>query len=213
MESACIKRHFSTVLPYLHPAVGHEFRNSDGAGPGKQLRHDRNGGLFRRGKDRLLRLYAGTGFWKCIFHLCGTELWRRQKRAYPGRDQKCSTARTHFCLLISAGVFIFAKPLLLLFVKPQETEILAVGISYLRIEGSFYFLIGFLFLFYGFYRAIKKPGMSVILTAASLGSRVILAYILSAVPWIGVTGIWAAVPIGWLLADGIGYLYYRRRVR
>ena len=55
--------------------------------------------------------------------------------------------------------------------------------------------------------------MSVILTAASLGSRVILAYILSAVPWIGVTGIWAAVPIGWLLADGIGYLYYRRRVR
>lgn len=118
-----------------------------------------------------------------------------------------------FCLLISAGVFIFAKPLLLLFVKPQETEILAVGISYLRIEGSFYFLIGFLFLFYGFYRAIKKPGMSVILTAASLGSRVILAYILSAVPWIGVTGIWAAVPIGWLLADGIGYLYYRRRVR
>ena len=118
-----------------------------------------------------------------------------------------------FCLLISAGVFIFAKPLLLLFVKPQETEILAVGISYLRIEGSFYCLIGFLFLFYGFYRAIKKPGMSVILTAASLGSRVILAYILSAVPWIGVTGIWAAVPIGWLLADGIGYLYYRRRVR
>ena len=116
-----------------------------------------------------------------------------------------------FCLVISAGVCIFAKPLLLLFVKPQETEILAVGMNYLRIEGSFYCLIGFLFLFYGFYRAVKMPGMSVILTVASLGSRVALAYVLSAVPQIGVTGIWAAVPIGWLLADGIGYMYLRKK--
>jgi Na+-driven multidrug efflux pump len=49
-----------------------------------------------------------------------------------------------------------------------------------------------------------------VLTVISLGTRVALAYILSAVPWIGVTGIWASVPIGWLLADLAGYLYYRR---
>ena len=83
--------------------------------------------------------------------------------------------------------------------------------NYLRIEGSFYCLIGFLFLFYGFYRAVKMPGMSVILTVASLGSRVALAYVLSAVPQSGVTGICAAVPIGWLLADGIGYMYLRKK--
>ena len=39
----------------------------------------------------------------------------------------------------------------------------------------------------------------------------ILAYTLSAVPEIGVAGIWAAVPIGWFLADLVGILYYFRR--
>ncbi|WP_122642244.1 MATE family efflux transporter [Luxibacter massiliensis] len=116
-----------------------------------------------------------------------------------------------FCLIISLLVWIFARQLMLLFVKPWETEILSVGVSYLRIEGSFYCLIGFLFLFYGFYRAVKRPGMSVVLTVLSLGSRVLLAYTLSAVPGIGVNGIWAAVPLGWMLADAVGYIYLRRR--
>ena len=44
-----------------------------------------------------------------------------------------------------------------------------------------------LFLLYGYYRAVNQPGMSVILTIASLGTRVALAYLLSATP-LGVTG-------------------------
>ena len=107
-------------------------------------------------------------------------------------------------------VVLFAKPLMLIFVKPEEVEILNVGIRYLRIEGSFYCLIGFLFLLYGYFRAVKRPGISLVLTVISLGTRVALAYILSANEAIGVDGIWAAVPIGWFLADAAGYLYYRR---
>lgn len=38
--------------------------------------------------------------------------------------------------------------------------------------------IGILFMLYGYYRAINKPLMSVILTILSLGTRVLLAYIL-----------------------------------
>lgn len=49
---------------------------------------------------------------------------------------------------------------------------------------------------------------AVILTIASLGTRVLLAYVLSAIPAIGVTGIWMSVPIGWFLADIIGIFYY-----
>lgn len=115
-----------------------------------------------------------------------------------------------FCLVISAAVFLFAKPLLLIFIQPQETEILKIGIEYLRIEGAFYCGIGFLFLFYGYYRAVRKPGMSVVLTVISLGTRVLLAYVLSAVPAIGVTGIWWSVPIGWILADVTGWIYYKK---
>ena len=49
---------------------------------------------------------------------------------------------------------------------------------------------------------------AVILTIASLGTRVLLAYVLLAIPVIGVTGIWMSVPIGWFLADIIGIFYY-----
>lgn len=115
-----------------------------------------------------------------------------------------------FSVAISLIVIFAAKPLLLLFISPEETEILAVGIQYLRIEGSFYWGIGCLFLFYGLFRGIQKPGISLILTVISLGTRVVLAYLLSAVPFIGVIGIWASVPIGWILADLAGFFFYRR---
>ena len=115
-----------------------------------------------------------------------------------------------FSIAISAVVCLFAKPLMLIFIQPHETEVLAVGMQYLRVEGAFYIGIGWLFLFYGLYRAVRKPGMSVVLTIISLGTRVVLAYTLSAVPSIGVLGIWASVPIGWFLADATGFLYYIR---
>ena len=111
---------------------------------------------------------------------------------------------------ISAVVFLFAGPLMRLFVDPSQAEIVAVGVRYLRIEGSFYFAIGILFLLYGFYRAVKKPMMSIVLTVISLGLRVALAYVLSSIPALGVTGIWMSVPIGWAAADLAGLLYYRR---
>ena len=118
-----------------------------------------------------------------------------------------------FCLLITIIVVGFARPLMGLFIDRQSVETIEVGVGYLRIEGVFYFGIGLLFLFYGYYRAVHKPGISVVLTVVSLGTRVILAYVLSAVPAIGVNGIWAAVPIGWALADLVGagyYLVYRK---
>lgn len=113
-----------------------------------------------------------------------------------------------FCLVISLAVCVFAEPLMGIFIDPAETEIIAAGVGYLRIEGAFYFGIGLLFLLYGFYRAIGKPGISAVLTVISLGTRVFLAYFLSAIPAIGVTGIWMSVPIGWVLADAAGILYY-----
>ena len=100
-----------------------------------------------------------------------------------------------------------------LFIDSGEASVIAEGTRYLRIEGSFYALIGLLFLLYGLYRAIGNPGMSVILTVVSLGTRVALAYALSAVPAFGVVGIWWSVPIGWFLADALGAGYYFIRYR
>ena len=118
-----------------------------------------------------------------------------------------------FSLLISLCVCLFAAPLMSLFIDASEAAVIAEGARYLRIEGAFYFMIGILFLLYGLYRALGRPGMSVVLTVVSLGTRVALAYALSAVPAFGVMGIWWSVPIGWFLADalGIGYYVLRRK--
>lgn len=114
-----------------------------------------------------------------------------------------------FSLAVSLLIFLFAEPLMLIFVKPDEVEILRIGAQYLRIEGAFYALIGILFLLYGYYRSVRMPGMSVILTVLSLGTRVALSYILASLPPVGVTGIWWSIPIGWFIADLVGIVYYK----
>ncbi len=112
-----------------------------------------------------------------------------------------------FSMLISIIVWVFARPLLEIFIDASETNIIQIGINYLHIEGAFYFGIGILFLLYGYYRAVNIPWMSLVLTIASLGTRVILAYILASTS-LKTNGIWMSVPIGWALADSIGIIYY-----
>lgn len=116
-----------------------------------------------------------------------------------------------FCLAVSLFIFLSAPLLMQIFVKKTEAEIIRIGSEYLRIEGVFYCGIGLLFLLYGFYRGVEKPEMSLVLTVISLGTRVLLAYLLSPIPFIGVKGIWWAIPIGWFLADVTGVVYYEKK--
>lgn len=110
-----------------------------------------------------------------------------------------------FCIIISLFVFVFAKELMMIFIKPNEVEIIAKGVEYLRIEGMCYLGIGCLFLLYGYYRGVGKPGISVVLTVISLGTRVLLSYMFANV--LGTTIIWWSIPIGWFLADAVGIMY------
>jgi len=116
-----------------------------------------------------------------------------------------------FCVLISSMVYLGAGRLMGVFVDSENIEVIQIGVEYLHIEGSCYIGIGILFLLYGYYRAIARPEMSVVLTVISLGTRVALAYLLSSITKIGVTGIWFAIPIGWALADAVGILYGIKR--
>ncbi len=114
-----------------------------------------------------------------------------------------------FCAAVSVLVFVFAGGLMRLFVSAADHQIINVGIGYLRVEGACYCGIGVLMLLYGYYRGINRPEMSLVLTVISLGTRVLLAYVLAPIPQIGVWGIWAAIPIGWFLADVTGVLCLR----
>ena len=112
-----------------------------------------------------------------------------------------------FCLAASAVVFLLARQLMGIFISPEETEIIRIGAGYLQIEGAFYCGIGILFLLYGYFRAVEKPKISLLLTVISLGTRVALAY--ACAPAFGVGAIWWAIPIGWALADVTGAVLIR----
>ena len=117
---------------------------------------------------------------------------------------------TGFCLLMGGLVALFAPHLMGAFVRSSSQEVIDIGTHYLHIEGSCYLGIGILFLLYGYFRAVNRPLISLVLTVCSLGTRVLLAYKLSVIPAIGVTGIWMAIPIGWFFADAVGYVLWKK---
>lgn len=115
-----------------------------------------------------------------------------------------------FCALVSAVVGIFAAPLLTIFIDPAQSDVLAVGVHYLRTEGLCYVGIGLLFLLYATYRGLERAGMSIVLTVISLGLRVVLAYWLA--PSWGLDAVWWAIPIGWVVADAVGLAALKRGI-
>lgn len=114
-----------------------------------------------------------------------------------------------FCVIVSALVWLFTRQFMEIFVDSNETAIILEGVRYLRIEGSFYFGIGILFLLYGYYRGIQCAEMSFVLTVISLGTRVMLSYLLAPHTPLGVYAVWWSIPIGWILADIVGAIYYK----
>ncbi len=114
-----------------------------------------------------------------------------------------------FCCVVSVCIFLFAKGLMGLFVDSGERAIITAGVQYLRIEGAAYVGIGVLFLWYGYFRGVERPKVSLLLTVVSLGTRVALSYALAPHTALGVVAIWLSIPIGWVLADLLGLALYR----
>ena len=102
------------------------------------------------------------------------------------------------CSYFNACFFVFTT-VNGVFCLAGDTGVIAEGVRYLRIVCPFYCLIGFLFMFYGLYRGMGKPQMSIVLTVISLGTRVpcihFVRYSMDKCCWNMV-----AIPIGWFLA-------------
>lgn len=148
----------------------------------------------------------GNAFSLFVSQNYGARKYERIRKA-SGMAVKVSVS---FCLVISVIVWIFAAPLVEIFLTDPQPAIVNAGVNYLHIEGVFYWGIGCLFLLYGLYRGVEKPVMSLVLTVISLGTRVALAYLLAPMPQFGVNAIWWAIPVGWILADVTGFVYYWR---
>lgn len=116
-----------------------------------------------------------------------------------------------FCIIVSSLIFIFSENIIGFFISSGEKEVIHLGVEYLSVVSIFYVFIGFLFMFYGLFRGVGLLKVSIILTVISLGTRVLLAYLLSATA-LGASGIWWSIPIGWILADLVGFIYYHKKI-
>jgi len=110
--------------------------------------------------------------------------------------------------VISIVAFAFAPNLITLFVNKDATEVIAVGVGYLRIVSVFYVLLGFIVMFYGFFRGLGEIKISILMTVVSQGLRLLLAY--SFAPIKGFSGVCWAIVIGWLLSDLLGFIMYKK---
>lgn len=110
--------------------------------------------------------------------------------------------------IISFVAFIFAPNLITLFINKDATQVIAVGVSYLRIVSLFYVLLGFIVMFYGFFRGLGAIKISILMTIVSQGLRVLLAY--SFAPTLGFSGVCWAIVVGWFLSDLLGFYMYKK---
>ena len=113
-----------------------------------------------------------------------------------------------FCIIVSIFIFFMSENLMKIFIDSKEIATIKEGARYLKIEGSMYVGIGILFLWYGYFRGVNKPSVSLILTIISLGTRVLLSYTLAPYTSLGVVWIWLSIPLGWILADLVGLIFY-----
>lgn len=106
-------------------------------------------------------------------------------------------------------IYFFAgKWILYVFIDEPTTLALQTGINYLRILSPFYFVISMKFVVDGILRGAGMMGKFMIATFTDLILRVGIAVLLSRTV-LGVTGIWCAWPIGWIVAVILSIIFYK----
>jgi len=111
-------------------------------------------------------------------------------------------------ILISLVLIIFRTQIMNIFTNANETEVIRIGSEYLTIVTSFYLVFATMFTFSGVMRGAGDTVIPMFISLFALWLiRIPMAYLLAGK--MGETGIWWAVPIGWIAGMIMSYFYYR----
>ena len=104
--------------------------------------------------------------------------------------------------------FLLSRQAINLFVDSEDgRKAITTGIQFLKVVSPFYIMISIKIFTDGLLRGAGCMKAFMVSTFADLIIRVILSYILSA--QFDVLGVWLSWPIGWTIATGISYMFYR----
>jgi putative MATE family efflux protein len=90
----------------------------------------------------------------------------------------------------------------------KDTEVIRIGDQYLTIVSIFYILFTLMFIYTGLMRGAGDTLIPMFFSLISLWLiRIPMAYLLS--KHLGVTGVWWAIPAGWLIGLALAFIYYK----
>lgn len=100
-------------------------------------------------------------------------------------------------LIVSVAVFALARPLMALFVAPEETEVVRLGARYLRLMGFFYFMPGITNGLQGWMRATGRMRLTMFVTYGQMLTRAVFTWLL--IGWLKLDAVPLACAAGWIV--------------
>jgi putative MATE family efflux protein len=140
----------------------------------------------------------------------GAGKWERIIEGY----KKSTLIITVYSVIASIIIFLGAEGIMKLFIDSFETEVIEIGVRYLKLMSLFYILSGFNNIFQGFFRGVGKLRITLIATALQITARVGLSYALA--PHFGIAGVVYAIAIGWVLMasyEGLSLRSYFKEIK
>ena len=113
------------------------------------------------------------------------------------------------CLPLVLLYLLAGRYLVYIFLDSPSGEAMETGVLFLRIVAPFYFVVASKLVADSVMRGSGDMKRFMIATFTDLVLRVVFAMILSRTA-LGSAGIWAAWPIGWMVATVISMLFYRQ---
>jgi putative MATE family efflux protein len=114
---------------------------------------------------------------------------------------------TVITLVTSLTAVFFGEFLMKMFT--DDLQVIEIGKNYLIIVGATYVLFSSMFIVGSVMRGAGDTLIPMFITLFALWIiRIPLAYLLSQPDWLGVSGIWWSIPLGWLTGLSLSFIYY-----
>ncbi len=119
-----------------------------------------------------------------------------------------ATVKMSGIVTIVTTVFIIFAGHILMDLFTNDREVIRLGNQYLTIVSSFYLVFTLMFIYNGVMRGAGDTLIPMFISLLSLWLiRIPMAWLLSRE--VGVTGIWWAIPAGWLVGLTLSFIYYK----
>lgn len=127
---------------------------------------------------------------------------------------RCLSMMAIFTLIMFPIIQIFGKAIMYLFT--DEIEVIEMGAKALKITSLFYIFLGVIYVSRGVLNGVGDSFFALLNGIVEVLGRFIVPGILTAIPFIGIWGIWWSVGIVWFLAGitaYMRYLYIKHKIR